>query len=161
MRTVRPRLAALMSLLTFLTLLSACTSAAGSNAEPTTTNASTRTSETGTRIQADYGAYTNLKPAELKQMLDRKDFFLVDTHVPPEGRLPKTDARIPFDKIEQRINEFPADKNAKMVLACRSGRMSSEASQTLVKLGYKNVYNLEGGMIAWKKAGYEIIPEGK
>ncbi len=115
----------------------------------------------GSRVQTAYGAYTNVTPAELAPMLENKDFFLVDVHTPPEGRLPKTDARVRFDQVEQQIDKFPADKGAKIVLSCRSGRMSSIASETLVKLGYSNVYNLEGGMIAWKAAGYEIIPEGK
>lgn len=118
-------------------------------------------SQVGTRVEAAGGAYTNLKPGELKLMLDNKDFFLVDTHVPPEGRLPKTDARIPFDQVEQQIGKLPADKTARIVLACRTGRMSSAASATLVRLGYTNVYNLDGGMVAWAAEGYEIVPEGK
>lgn len=113
----------------------------------------------GKSVPTAYGTYTDLTPAELKPMLDNKDFFLVDTHIPAEGRLPKTDARIPYNEIEQQLDKFPADKNAKIVLACRSGRMSSEASQTMVRLGYTNVYNLAGGMAAWQAAGYEIVPE--
>lgn len=117
--------------------------------------------QAGVKVETPYGVYTNLIPAELKPMLDEKDFFLVDVHIPPEGRLPKTDARIPFDQVEKQIAKFPSDKNARIVLSCRSGRMSSEASETLTKLGYTNVYNLEGGMIAWAVAGYDIVPEGK
>jgi rhodanese-related sulfurtransferase len=113
----------------------------------------------GTRVETPDGAYMNLKPSELKPMLDNKDFFLVDVHTPPEGRLPNTDARVIYDKVEQNISSFPADKGAKIVLTCRSGAMSSEASKTLVRLGYTNVYNLDGGMVAWTAAGYELIPE--
>jgi rhodanese-related sulfurtransferase len=113
----------------------------------------------GKSVPTAFGTYTDLSPDELKPMLDNKDFFLVDTHIPAEGRLPKTDARIPYNEIEQQLEKFPADKNAKIVLACRSGGMSSEASQTMVRLGYTNVYNLAGGMVAWQAAGYEIVPE--
>jgi rhodanese-related sulfurtransferase len=89
------------------------------------------------------GAYTNLKPSELKLMLDNKDFLLIDVHTPHEGTLPQTDGRIPYDQVEQNIAIFPTDKGAK----------------TLVRLGYTNVYSLDGGMSAWKAAGYELIPE--
>ncbi len=155
MSTVRLTLTALFSLAAGLVLLSACNAGASQAPVPT------KGSQVGTRVNTAYGVYTDLKPTELKTMLDDKDFFLVDVHTPPEGRLPRTDARIRFDQVEQQINKFPADKSAKIVLACRSGHMSTIASDTLVKLGYTNVYNLQGGMNAWKAAGYEIIPEGK
>lgn len=159
-------LLALMSAALMLPALVGCGTSGtpGIGGAPSTSGgAPTATASTsvGKKVQTDGGSYTNLTPAELKTMLDNKDFFLVDTHTPPEGRLPKTDVRIRFDQVEQQISQFPADKNAKIVLSCRSGRMSSEASATLVKLGYTNVYNLEGGMNAWKSVGYEIIPEGK
>ncbi len=150
--------ARMLTLMVFTVLLAL---ASGCGGDSSAGKAPTAATQIGARVETAGGAYTDLKPSELKPMLDNKDFFLVDTHIPPEGRLPKTDARIPFDQVEQQIAKFPTDKSAKIVLACRSGRMSSEASATLVKLGYTNVYNLEGGMIAWQAAGYEIIPEGK
>ncbi len=158
MNTLEMRVVGIAGLVALLTVLAGCSSASSPAANPT---AAGGTGQPGTRIQTDRGSYTNLKPAELKAMLSNKDFFLVDTHIPPDGRLPETDARIPFDQVEQQISKFPADRDAKIVLTCRSGRMSSEASQTLVGLGYTNIYNLDGGMIAWRELGYEIVPEGK
>ena len=38
----------------------------------------------------------------------------------------------------------------------RSGRMSAIAAEALVGFGYTNVWDLKGGMIAWKEAGYPI-----
>ncbi|MBF6612510.1 MAG: rhodanese-like domain-containing protein [Chloroflexi bacterium] len=154
------RLLALLVLLLLLTLLYGCseTDRPRATALPATSVPAT---PVGIIVNTAYGAYKNLRPADLKAMLDKKDFLLVDVHTPPEGRLPKTDARIPYDQVEQQISKFPSDKYARIVLACRSGRMSSIASETLVRLGYRNVYNLDGGMIAWKAAGYEIIPEDK
>ena len=40
--------------------------------------------------------------------------------------------------------------------ACRSGRMSSIAAKELVKAGYTNVWNLDGGMVAWEQVGLPL-----
>ena len=97
-----------------------------------------------------------LTPSQLADILGQKDFFFVNTHVPYEGEIDPTDALIPFDQIEQEIGQFPADKGAKIVVYCRSGRMSAIAADTLARLGYTNVWDLEGGMIAWEEAGLSI-----
>ena len=97
-----------------------------------------------------------LTPSQLAEMLGQKDFFFVNTHVPYEGEIDPTDAIIPFDQIEQEIGQFPADKGAKIVVYCRSGRMSAIAADTLARLGYTNVWDLAGGMIAWEEAGFTL-----
>lgn len=113
----------------------------------------------GTPVSTDHGQYRDISPAELKAMLEQKDFFMVDVHVPHEGRLPDLDARIPYDQIAQQLDQLPADKAAKIVLTCHSGNMSTIASHTLADLGYTNVYNLVGGFTAWRAAGYPFSPE--
>lgn len=93
---------------------------------------------------------------ELKTLMENKDFFLVNVHIPFEGNLPKINLSIPFDTIEQNLDKLPDDKTAKIVLYCRSGRMSTIAAQELVKLGYTNIWNLDGGMASWEQAGQPI-----
>ena len=56
---------------------------------------------------------------------------------------------------------MPADKNAKIVVYCRSGAMSSDAAQTLTRLGYTNIWDVDGGMMAWEKEGYQLIQAPK
>ena len=102
------------------------------------------------------GSYTNVSATQLKAMLDKKDFTFVNVHIPYEGEIAKTDAFIPYDEIEKNLDKLPADKNAKIVLYCRSGRMSAIAAETLVRLGYTNVWNMEGGMIAWGTLGLPL-----
>jgi len=106
------------------------------------------------------GAYTNVTAANLNAMLKNKDFVFVNVHIPFEGNIPGTDLSIPYDRIADPANLalLPADKNAKIVLYCRSGRMSAIAAETLVSLGYTNIWNLKGGMLEWERAGYEIQP---
>ncbi|TIV73305.1 MAG: rhodanese-like domain-containing protein [Mesorhizobium sp.] len=62
----------------------------------------------------------------------------------------------PYDKIDRNLDKLPADKNAKIVLYCRSGRMSEIAADQLSKLGYLHVSHLSGGMIAWQASGHAL-----
>lgn len=87
--------------------------------------------------------------------------MLINTHIPYEGELPATDAFIPFDQIAQTQDRLSVDKAAKVVLYCRSGRMSMTAAQTLVGLGYTHVMNLTGGMNAWRDAGFSVSKDHK
>ncbi len=88
-------------------------------------------------------------------MLANKDFTFLNVHIPFEGNIPGTDLSIPYDQIAQNLDKLP-DKSAKIVLYCRSGRMSAIAAETLVGLGYTNSWNLDGGMVAWEQAGFKI-----
>ncbi|MBV6395067.1 MAG: hypothetical protein HFACDABA_00638 [Anaerolineales bacterium] len=113
---------------------------------------------TGETINVGGGSYMNISPAELNAMLDEKDFVFINAHIPFDGNIQDTDLSIPYDQIgaPEYLNQLPADKNAKIVLYCRSGRMSAIAATELVSLGFTNIWNLDGGMAAWEQAGYEI-----
>lgn len=103
------------------------------------------------------GSYTDVSAGGLAQRLEKKDFLFVNVHIPYEGEIAKTDLFIPFNQVEASLPQLPADKHAKVVLYCRSGSMSVTAARALVKLGYTDVWNLDGGMIAWKAAGYPLL----
>lgn len=132
-----------------LFLLAACDS------EPS--NSAPRSGPIGVRVETQGGAYTNVSPLELKTLLANKNFSFINVHIPYEGEIEKTDAFIPFDAIANNLDKLPTDKRAQIVLYCRSGRMSQEAANTLVKLGYTNVWNLDRGMIGWEQAGLPLI----
>src|SRR5215212_11205114 len=109
---------------------------------------------TGETVTADGGSYQNVTSPELHAMLKNKDFVFINVHIPLAGNISGTDLAIPYDEIEQNISQFPSDKNAKVVLYCRSGRMSEIAAEKLVSLGYSNIWNLKGGMADWEQAGF-------
>lgn len=110
----------------------------------------------GIDVSVAGGSYKNVEPKELNSMLKNKDFVLINVHIPFAGDIAKTDLSIPYDQIEQNLSQLPADKNAKIVLYCRSGHMSQIAAEQLVSFGYTNIWNLKGGMIGWEQAGYNI-----
>ena len=90
----------------------------------------------------------DLTVAEFDAALAQSDSFVVDVHTPEQDHLEGTDAFIPYDQIDSRLSDLPADKNAEIILYCRSGSMSSEAMQTLTNHGYTNVKHLAGGIQA-------------
>lgn len=110
----------------------------------------------GEKVAVQGGAYTDASVAELQAMLKNKDFTFVNVHIPFEGDIPGTDVSIPYNEIEQNLSLLPAEKDAKIVLYCRSGNMSETAAKTLVGLGYTNVWNVKGGMVDWEKAGLPL-----
>jgi NADPH-dependent 2,4-dienoyl-CoA reductase/sulfur reductase-like enzyme/rhodanese-related sulfurtransferase len=61
---------------------------------------------------------------------------------------------IPQDELRQRLGEVPLDK--RIVLICNTGVRSYEAQVTLDQAGIRNSYNLQGGMAAVKKLGFDI-----
>ena len=109
----------------------------------------------GKQVTITGGSYTDVSPAELDTLLGNKDFTLVNVHIPFEGNIAKTDLSIPYDQVAQNLDKLP-EKQASIVLYCRSGRMSAIAAETLVNLGYTNIFNLAGGMAGWEQAGYAI-----
>ena len=111
----------------------------------------------GTVVTAPGGTYRQIGAAALKTMLARKDFAFVNVHVPYEGEIAETDAHVPFDQVAQQIARFPAERNAKIVLYCRTGHMSRIAAETLVRLGYTDVWDLVGGFEGWKRAGFPLV----
>ena len=116
--------------------------------------------QVGRTITVAGGSYTQVTPTELERMLQSKDFPLINVHIPYEGEIEGTDQHIPFDQITGRLGDLPPDKNAKVVIYCRSGNMSTQSAGELVQAGYTNVLELGGGMIAWNDTGLPLITEG-
>ena len=112
--------------------------------------------EQGTTGEKPDQVLTNLSVSELQAMMVADDFFFANVHVPFEGNIPGTDANIPFDDIPAYLDQFPADKDAPIVLYCKSNSMSLTAAEELIRLGFTNLYNLDGGFQAWEKAGHEL-----
>ena len=112
----------------------------------------------GETVTVSGGSYQNIAPVELNTMLKDKDFVFINVHIPFEGNIAGTDLSIAYDQITDPFNlaQLPADKSAKIVLYCRSGRMSAIAAEALVKKGYTNIWDLADGMVGWEQAGFNL-----
>src|SRR4030042_104106 len=109
-----------ISLITIVLLITGCSS-------PTTSPAPAEV-VVGEMVAADGGSYTDASVAELQTMLENKDFSFINVHIPFEGDIANTDLSIPYDEISQNLDMLPG-KNDKIVLYCRSGRMSDIAAR--------------------------------
>jgi rhodanese-related sulfurtransferase len=162
-----------LGLLFALPVLSGCSSGgdggstATSNAGDTTTGSSATDSPSGARgpegvgtvvASSDgSGTYVDISPDELATMLRHKDFLFINVHLPYEGEIEQTDLFLPYDQAAQQLDQLPVDMGAKIVVYCRSDRMSRIAVEEWVKVGYTNLHNLDGGFVAWEAAGYELL----
>lgn len=113
--------------------------------------------EPGREVAVDGQSYQIITVAQLKSMLDSKDFLLVNVHIPYAGEIKGTDLFLPYNEIEQNLSKLPTDRGARIVVYCRSGSMSSIAAKTLTRLGYTNIRDVDGGMLAWEKEGYPLV----
>ena len=83
--------------------------------------------------------------------MSRAGAVLIDVRTPAEvaeGMAPGA-INIPLQEIEQRLSEFPKDKD--LLIYCRSGKRSMAASNFLIENGYDKVFNVVGGFLAFPK----------
>ncbi|MFQ5343517.1 MAG: rhodanese-like domain-containing protein [Anaerolineae bacterium] len=113
----------------------------------------------GQPVKTAKGTYFNIDVNQLKPLLEGDSVFTVNVHIPYAGDIPGTDASIPFNQVAQHLDALPADKDAPVVVYCRSGNMSAQASETLADLGYTRIFNVTGGMNAWKQAGNQLVQQ--
>lgn len=62
---------------------------------------------------------------------------------------------IPIDQLQSRVAELPKDRT--IVVYCEVGSRSELVAGYLARLGYREVFNLSGGIMAWQVRGYPIL----
>ena len=93
-----------------------------------------------------------------KDMLDAGGTYFLDLREEREyraGHVPGA-INIPRGWLEFRIETLVPERDADIVLYCRSGDRSSLGALTLGRMGYANAVNLDGGWQAWDKADYPV-----
>ncbi|KHJ37770.1 putative adenylyltransferase/sulfurtransferase MoeZ [Pedobacter glucosidilyticus] len=87
--------------------------------------------------------------AELKKWRDEgKEFQLIDVREPFEYEMSNIEGEnIPLASVLLEADKI--SKDIPVVMQCRSGARSAAALNQLQNLGYANLYNLKGGILAW------------
>jgi molybdopterin/thiamine biosynthesis adenylyltransferase/rhodanese-related sulfurtransferase len=90
-----------------------------------------------------------MTPRELKQRLDRRDdLFVLDVREPHEYEICNINGYLlPLGDLPRRVHEL--DSSREIVAHCRSGKRSAEAAEFLRKAGFRKIWNLKGGILAW------------
>ncbi len=117
-----------------------------------------RATPTNTPESESAGTYRTLTIDAFADILaNRKaQYKVINVHIPYEGEIEGTDAKIPYNDLDALTAALP-DKNAPIILYCRSGRMSEEASRALLSRGYTQVWDVPGGMNAWRASGRNVV----
>ncbi len=81
-----------------------------------------------------------------------KDARLIDVRMPEEfvgelGHIAGSSLKTLGPELDHFLTS--ADKNEVIIFICRSGARSGRATAAAMTLGFKNIYNMEGGMLAW------------
>lgn len=97
------------------------------------------------------GEYVRISPEEAKKRMDTNtNAITVDVREPSEYAEShiKNAVLIPLGTIGAETLQILPDKNAEILIYCRSGRRSKEAAKKFLALGYTNVYDF-GGILSW------------
>ena len=93
---------------------------------------------------------------QVADIMNHPDVVLIDVREPSEyaaGHIPGVKL-IPLGSLPSRVNEIPKDKF--VVMTCRSGNRSGQATKFLRDQGFDNVHNMTGGINAWHQAGLPV-----
>ncbi len=94
-----------------------------------------------------------ISPAEAKKLMGRKGVIFLDVREPSEYNAGHIDGAInlPRGLLEFKITRKIPNKNATIIVYCKTGGRGALATYTLKQMGYRHVYNLEGGWLNWEK----------
>jgi glyoxylase-like metal-dependent hydrolase (beta-lactamase superfamily II) len=96
---------------------------------------------------AELDARIASRPNDLLVLDVREEAAFKAGHIPGARHLPR-------GQLELRVNQEIPDPTLRIVACCEFGKISTLAAQTLRQLGFTRAVALDGGMKAWREAGY-------
>lgn len=104
------------------------------------------------------GGKGSVDPVEATDLINRRDAFVVDVRSAADfakGHIINA-VNIPMNGFKNQMATLQKHKNKPILINCRSGSQSSAACQHLRKEGFEEVYNLQGGILAWQSANLPL-----
>src|ERR1700712_4704902 len=102
--------------------------------------------------RGNQGGFKEVTVQQAQEMLNGGDAVLIDVREPNEfTEVHAKDARLmPLSTFPRHLSEIPQDKD--VLLICRSGGRSGQASMIATQAGLKRIHNVQGGTLAWVQA---------
>ena len=100
-----------------------------------------------------------VQPEQLESwQISQKQLILLDTRSPKEYQVShlKGSELIDYETFDPR-NIAHISKTATVVVYCSVGYRSERVGEKMKELGFKEVYNLYGGIFHWKNQGYSVV----
>lgn len=97
--------------------------------------------------------------AEFESLVNKGEGQVLDVRTPEEWASGTIKGAIKMNFFDNDFNEQieKLDKNKPVYVYCKSGGRSGKAAKKMKKMGFKTVYDLNGGMGAWSSAGKEVV----
>jgi len=113
----------------------------------------------GEEAPAPAAQVPEITPRELKARLDRgDDLFVLDVRELHEFQICNLQGHlIPLGEVPRRVQEL--DSSREIVVHCKSGKRSAEAAEFLRKAGFRKIWNLKGGILAWSDQVDSSVPK--
>jgi sulfur-carrier protein adenylyltransferase/sulfurtransferase len=113
----------------------------------------------GEEVEAKPLNIPEITPKELKARLDRgDDIYILDVREPHEYQICNLRGHlIPLGDLPKRVSEL--DSSCEIVAHCRSGKRSADAVQFLTNAGFRKIWNLKGGILAWSDEVDPSVPK--
>jgi rhodanese-related sulfurtransferase len=96
--------------------------------------------------------------AQATQLINREDALVIDVRDPGEygaGHILGAKS-LPLSRLAAGAGEVAKKKEATLIVYCDNGERAGKAMGTLKGLGYGKLFNLSGGLGAWKQAGLPV-----
>ncbi len=97
-------------------------------------------------------------PAELVRLINHEGAVIVDVRSSKEfaGGHVLGARNIPVDSLPRETAKLSRDASTPVVLCCETGHRARNAAAALRKAGLRNLYNLDGGLAAWRNASLPL-----